>query len=177
MLVDEADGKVKILPWDLNETFATFTLSYGPESLVRWDIERPWAARRRILERLFEIASFKRLYLATVTRLVETSFTEDALFARLDELRGIVAPRLENDPFGSGVEGLVLGLEGAEAGSAVLRDQPGAIGPTFRHSREPRIAIKPFIRGRIASVTRQLAGQEKGERLEGRRRRFPIPPR
>ena len=131
MLVDQADGKVKLFPWDVNEAFATFALFYAPESLVHWDIERPWAARRRLLERLFAIESFKSLYLAKVKKLLDKSFTEKRLFARLDELRTVIEPRLEDDPFGAGVEGMVRGLEGAGGGDAAPRDEPRTLAPGF----------------------------------------------
>ena len=42
LLLDKTDGKLRMLPWDLNETFGTFTMDYDPEQLVQWGIERPW---------------------------------------------------------------------------------------------------------------------------------------
>jgi hypothetical protein len=170
LLVDAADGKLKVLPWDINEVFATFTLGRSPTSLMKWSIERPWATKRRFLERLFEIEAFRSIYLAKVRLLLATSFTEEKLFSRLDALRKVVEPHLENDPFGGGIEGLVRGLEGGKGEPDRSRDESRSSG----RSRRPggrSIAIKPFIKGRIDSVKKQLAGETKGERFESRRRR------
>ena len=168
VLVDAADGKLKLLPWDVNEAWATFALFHRQESLLRWDIERPWVTKRRLLERLFELESFKTLYLSKVKLLLQTSFKKDKLFSRLDELRTLVEPLLKDDPFGTGVEGMVRGLEGTMIGDETPPEETRPFGG-FRGFRRPPIAIKPFIEGRIASVRKQLAGEEEGEKLEGRR--------
>ena len=162
ILVDAADGKVKILPWDVNEAWATFTLGESTDALTRWDIRRPWVGNRRLLDRLFQLESFEGLYLSKVRALLATFFTEDELFARTQAYRKVVEPLLAVDPFGTGVEGLVKGLEDIE-NDAAKRDR--------RHLQS--VAVKPFIQRRIASVTRQLQEEESGIRLEGRRRRGP----
>ena len=183
LLVDAADGKLKVLPWDVNEAFATFTLGRTPESLMRWNIERPWTTRRRLLERLFELEGFRASYLSKVRTLLSTSFTRQKLFARLDKLRDVVEPHLANDAYGEGVDGLVRGLEGKRELDA-KRGLDADKGPPRRPREESRpdqrrrrprgrsIAVKTFIEGRIDSVRRQLAGEEKGENLERRRRGF-----
>ncbi|MEC8892292.1 MAG: CotH kinase family protein [Candidatus Poribacteria bacterium] len=62
ILMDNADDKLRVLPWDLNETFSTFTAGQDLETLVRWDIDRPWISQRRLVERLFESEGFPKIY-------------------------------------------------------------------------------------------------------------------
>ena len=62
ILMDKADDKLRVLPWDLNETFGTFTAGQGLETLVRWDIDRPWISQRQLVERLFESEGFPKIY-------------------------------------------------------------------------------------------------------------------
>jgi len=162
VLVDAADRKMKILPWDVNEAWATFTLGASAEALAGWDIRRPWVGERRLLERLFEIESFQTLYLSKVRGLLAAHFTENELFARIRKYREIVKPLLADDPFGKGVEGMVDGLERSTASAP-------AGGP----SREASIGVKPFVKMRIAAVAKQLSANETGVRLERRRRRGP----
>jgi len=53
LLLDKSDNKLRLLPWDLNEAFGTFTMRGGAEDMARWSIDRPWVSKRRLLERLF----------------------------------------------------------------------------------------------------------------------------
>ncbi|MDP7586326.1 MAG: CotH kinase family protein, partial [Verrucomicrobiota bacterium] len=71
LVMDKADGRLRMLPWDLNETFGTFTMGRSPEMLVKWDIDRPWISRRRIVERLFATEQFPKLYRNAVTKLMK----------------------------------------------------------------------------------------------------------
>jgi len=163
ILLDRADLRVKILPWDLNESFGGFGIERGRELLVRWDIKRPWTTRRRLLERLFEMTSFRKRYEGTVARLLEKSFSEAFLFARIDAWKKILEPVLMKEPGGKGVEGLNRGIDGGRSDGSPFR--------RFwrRERRRPLVPLKPFLRDRILSATRQLAGTEKGVKLEHRR--------
>ena len=58
LLMDKADGKLRMLPWDLNETFGTFTMGRSPEMLAKWDIDQAMDFQAGALsERLFETES------------------------------------------------------------------------------------------------------------------------
>jgi len=66
-----------------------------------------------------------------------------------------------------GLEGVTKPPEGSlDPGPEGSRGGDRRRGPFGRS-----IAIKTFIKGRIDSVTKQLAGEEKGETFESRRRR------
>jgi hypothetical protein len=154
LLMDKTDGKLRLLPWDLNETFGTFTLGRDPGTLVNWGIDRPWIANRRVVERLFATESFPKLYRAALAKLMRNDFTEAKLFARIATFEQAIAPHMNGDD----AEGLRMGINGDKRG--------------FNRAVERRVlAIKPFITRRIKSVNAQLAGKSDGARIEGRRSR------
>ena len=161
LVMDKADGKLRMLPWDLNETFGTFTMGRDPETLVNWGIDRPWISRRRIVERLFATEQFPQLYRTALAKLMQNDFTEAKLFARIAAFEQAIASHMSGDD----VEGLRMGIEGDEAG-------------INRAVNRRVLAIKPFITRRIGSVNAQLAGKSDGAKIEGRRsrRRPPNPP-
>ena len=157
LVMDKADGKLRMLPWDVNESFGTFTMPADAEQLTQWDIDRPWIGRRRLLERLFATEDFPQIYRSALEQLMERTFTEDRLFKRIAQLEEVLSPYLGKGEHGLGMEGLRLGLDGD---TAELRR---AVGRAI-------LGIKPFALKRIDSVKAQLAGEREGQKL-GRRRR------
>tara|TARA_R110002073_G_scaffold102097_2_gene231846 strand:- start:345 stop:1685 length:1341 start_codon:yes stop_codon:yes gene_type:complete len=158
LVLDKADNLLRMLPWDLNETFGAFTMGQDPEDLANWDIDRPWVGKRRLLERLFATKSFPRIYRAALQKLVEQEFTEAKLFARLQAYEDALTPVLQANKQAAELADLRMGLDGDIAG------RNAAV-------RRPVLAIKPFIRKRIASVKAQLAGESEGKELRRSRRR------
>ena len=151
LMVDQADNKVRLLPWDVNEAFGTFTMRTTPEKLTQWDITRPWTSNIPLLERLFTNKDFSKLYQEKLDKLMKGSFTEKNLYERVDTFTKALKPYLSK----SEKLAFRMGIEGDSSGknSAVERDI---------------FAIKPFIKRRIRSVKAQLAGKSKGEKIEGR---------
>jgi len=158
LLMDKTDGKLRILPWDLNETFGTFTMGRSPEMLVKWDIDRPWISGRRLSERLFKTKSFPKHYRAAVAQLMKKHFTEKKLYDQIASFEKAISPHIRKDEIGKGIEGMRMGINGDKDGINKAVDR--------------RVfAIKPFIQKRIASVNAQLAGKAEGEPIQGRKRR------
>lgn len=156
LLMDKADNKLRLFPWDVNEAFGTFTMGSSPEQLANWDIDRPWIANRRLLDRLFQTDSFPKLYRSKVAKLMD-DFTEEKLSARIAAFEKAIEPHVAKYKEGPGTNGLKMGIDGDQSGynKAVERNVLG---------------IKPFARQRIKSVKAQLSGEE-GETIQGRRRR------
>ena len=75
LMVDKADNKTRLLPWDVNEAFGTFTMGSTPELLTEWDITRPWVSSIPLLERLFATKEFPKLYKEKLSTLMKDSFT------------------------------------------------------------------------------------------------------
>ena len=158
LLMDKADGRLRMLPWDLNETFGTFTMGRSPEMLAKWDIDRPWISKRRLSERLFETESFRKRYRTAVAKLMKEHFTEEKLFERIDTFEKAITPHIKKDEIGKGFSGMKMGINGDSNGVNKAVDR--------------RVfAIKPFILQRITSVNDQLTGKTEGEKIQGRRKR------
>ena len=158
LLMDKADGKLRMLPWDLNETFGTFTMGRSPEMLAKWDIDRPWISKRRLSERLFETESFRKRYRTAVAKLMKEHFTEEKLFERIDTFEKAITPHIKKDEIGKGFSGMQMGINGDSNGVNKAVDR--------------RVfAIKPFILQRIISVNNQLTGKTEGEKIQGRKKR------
>ena len=158
LLMDKADGRLRMLPWDLNETFGTFTMGRSPEMLAKWDIDRPWISKRRLSERLFETESFRKRYRTAVAKLMKEHFTEEKLFERIDTFEKAITPHIKKDEIGKGFSGMKMGINGDSNGVNKAVDR--------------RVfAIKPFILQRIISVNDQLTGKTEGEKIQGRRKR------
>ncbi|MCH2181633.1 MAG: CotH kinase family protein [Mariniblastus sp.] len=165
LVMDKADGKMRILPWDVNEAFGTFTMFAGAEDLAQWDIDRPWMGSNRLLERLFAMESFSELYRSSVERLMQEAFTQDLLFGRIAEFEKALSPyvaksdsifwlnesTLKQKPV-SHLDGLQMGIDGDPAG-------------LNRAVRRKILGIKPFILRRIESINAQLEGRSKGKAL------------
>ena len=158
LLMDKADGKLRMLPWDLNETFGTFTMGRSPEMLVKWDIDRPWISKRRLSERLFETESFLKRYRTAVAKLMKEHFTKEKLFERIDTFEKAITHHIKKDENGKGLSGMQMGINGDSNGVNKAVDR--------------RVfAIKPFILQRIISVNNQLTGKTEGEKIQGRKKR------
>lgn len=158
LLLDKKDNKLRMLPWDLNETFGAFTMGRDPEDLAQWNIERPWLLRLRLVERLFATKWFPATYRAAIEKLLKQEFTEAKMFARLRTFEAALLPVLEANQQEAVLANLRMAIDGdADGVNAAVRRRV--------------LAIKPFIQKRIASVKSQLAGDSKGKELQGRRRR------
>ena len=155
LYLKDPQDKLKLLPWDVNEAFGTFTL-FGPsEQLVKWEINRPWIARRKLLERLFETEQFPKLYRIALIDLMEKAFTEKQIFSQINQYKNALIPviqKLGNNT----LESFEMGIEGDARGRNL------AVG-------RRTLAIKPFVKQRIKSVEAQLEGAEKGTSLSPRR--------
>ena len=160
LVMDEADGKLKILPWDLNMCFGVFSLFRSGEDLARWDVKRPWVMNRTVIVRLFQIEAFRQKYQQASQQLQETVFSEKTILSRIDELSSVVRPQLKQLHGDAALLAQQAGVEGAMG------------GPVVRGPRAP--ALKPFIQQRIASVTAQLAGEEEGLALQPIQRGRPM---
>ncbi|MEO2023677.1 MAG: CotH kinase family protein [Pirellulaceae bacterium] len=157
LLVDQADGLIKILPWDLNECFGLFTVGASPEDLVRWDIRRPWLTQNRLLERLFEMPDFQRRYQEAIRKLLESAFGPAQISRRVAALQPSLEAILKGSGMNEQVRQMQLSIDGSESSGEGFRRGP--------------IGLKYFVKERVASVERQLAGTENGVQLEQRRRR------
>jgi hypothetical protein len=154
LLVDKADQKTRLLPWDVNKAFGTHAMGTTSEALMQWDINRPWVSKLPLLERLFATEEFPKLYKQKMVALMEDTFTEKNLFARIATFERALKPHLTKEELAA----LHLGINGEDSGLS-LSTSRGAP------------AIKPFIQERIKSVQAQLVGKSQGVKIEDRQGR------
>ena len=130
----------------------------SPETLVKWDIDRPWISSRRLAERLFKTKSFPGRYRRAVTHLMKEHFTEKKLFDQIAAFEKAISPHISKDEIGKGIEGMRMGINGD--------------GNGINKSVGRRVfAIKPFIQKRIVSVNGQLDSKVEGVSIQVRKRR------
>ncbi|MEE3373069.1 MAG: CotH kinase family protein [Planctomycetota bacterium] len=151
LLMDKADGRLRILPRDLMKGFGTFTSDYEPETPLQWGIERPRVSQRRVLERLFGMASFRSRYREAVVPLMENVFTRERMFSRVAEMEQALTPCMK----GRRREDFRLGTYGDRDGINVAVERCVS-------------AIRRLIEQRIDSVRGQLRGEARGKRLTRR---------
>ncbi len=169
LLMDKADGKMRILPWDINEAFGTFTMLGNAEDLVQWDIDRPWVGRRRLLERLFASEDFPKLYRAALAQLMKQAFTGDLLFDRIAEFEKVLSPHVAKADKLFWLNGPTLKHKPAQHLEAFRMAIDGDRAGFNRAVRRKILSIKPFALRRIESIKAQLAGKSEGKTL-GRRK-------
>lgn len=157
LLIDSADGLIKILPWDLNECFGLFTVGARPQDLVRWDIQHPWVMENKLLSRLFDVPEFRKRYEAAIGELMKSAFRPEAINRRIAEFQPRLEALLRENGHSDEIRPMRESIEGSEAS-----------GESFRGSA---IGLKYFMKQRVASVQGQLAGSEEGVKLQQRRRR------
>ncbi len=200
LIVDAADKKVKILPWDLNECFGSFTMGVNAGDLQNWSVQRPWVADRKILERLFGIESFRMRYEQKLRTLMQSGFKLDHLVSRIAEHRATLSEYLKPDEKAA----QTAGIDGSVDQEPVQRDTrersgrddrrggpgrgepgrgepgrggPGRGGPRRGGQMRAGPALLPFLKARIESVQEQLSGEAKGSTLPAPRGRFGPPGR
>jgi spore coat protein H len=140
------DNRFVFIPWDLDLSLATWPAAGTPEQLVELSIHHPHAGENRLIDRLFSVDRTKQRYLAIVNEQLETSFTSDKMAARVEALEAVV-----REPLQAELRAVAARQENAGSGAPFGNGQ-------FGQSMPPR----RFIRKRLDSVKRQLAGEATG---------------
>ncbi len=78
-LYEHPDGKIRWIPWDMNETFQDVKMLSGTSLLNGYLIPTPQFDSRPLLKRIFEIEEYKKEYLNNVCELIHTKFNTDYL--------------------------------------------------------------------------------------------------
>ena len=165
LLADPTDGRIRLLPWDINEAFGGFTLGANTSTMTDWSIEQPWVRERALLTRLLTMPSFQAKYRGAVEDLMGGAFSEKNLRHLIETYTAIVQPLVEATSGSRAVADMHSSLEGSPRSTTGDRDSRrrgrGMMGAP---------ALYPFIEARIASVTAQLAGTSQGQVIQDRGR-------
>lgn len=157
--------RFQFIPWDLDHSFGQFHLSGTQEQRENLSIHKPWDGEIRLLDRVFQHAAFKRLYLGYLRQFNETLCRPDRLQAQVDEVAAAIRPSVERESgeklerFDKVVAGESVPPEGFGGGFGG-RGGPG-FGP-FGGLGPQTKPIKGFVVARAKSVEDQLAGRSEG---------------
>lgn len=78
-LYEHPDGKIRWIPWDMNETFQDLKIISGTSLLTSYLVPSNKFDERPLLKRIFEIEEYKTEYLNYVCELIQTKYTLDNL--------------------------------------------------------------------------------------------------
>ena len=162
----------QFVPWDLDHSFGQFPMAGSQEEREKLSIQKPWHGANRFLERVFNNAAFKKLYLATMKEFAKTLFLPERFSQQVDEVAAAIRPavgeesemklaRFDKVVAGESVDRLGFGggpgrfLRGGEEGRERPRFGPGGF-------MQPAKPIKAFVMVRAQSVNDQLAGKSEG---------------
>lgn len=97
----EEDGRISILPWDLNLSFAGFQ-SRSAESAVNFPIDTPVSgvelSQRPLIGNLLEKKEYQELYHKYLNRIVEEYFNSGQFDKTIEKLDALIGDHVKNDP-------------------------------------------------------------------------------
>jgi hypothetical protein len=133
-----ADGLTRILPWDMNLSFAGYGgAGGGRANLTRLVITHPWAGEQKLFDRILSIPEYDRAYRAHLRTFVQDFYNVPAMSALIDRMKLALAHADKSPGAPSPVSD-----ELAPAGFTGTRD-----------------TLKDFVARRVDSVLDQLDGK------------------
>jgi hypothetical protein len=137
-----ASGKFEYIPYDLDNTFGIdwFGIDWASRNIYNW--EHP-SEPRPIYERILAVPAYRDRFSYYLDQGLEAFFSEAFLFPYLDDLRDLIAPSAQADPYRP--------LDYGFSYNQFLSSFQGSL--PFYHTP---IGIKPFIQQRRAAALGQL---------------------
>lgn len=99
----ESDGVFSFLPWDLNESFGTFTMGCGSEDIRELYIDEPTSGDlddRPLVAHVLADADYLDQYHDYLWQLINGSLQDDAFATRVADLADLIRDHVEADPSG-----------------------------------------------------------------------------
>lgn len=148
--LEPSSNQIQLLPWDLDISFGAFEMLGTPHSRRNLSIDRPQTGygNNRLIERVLATPAYRRDYRVRIEQLMDTTFDQDKVAARIDEVSEFLRPLI------------------AEEGQYAVTRFEAEISDS--RSRSPH-ALKYFVRKRRESIESQLAGKSDGEHLDWNR--------
>ncbi|HEY7116318.1 MAG TPA: CotH kinase family protein, partial [Tepidisphaeraceae bacterium] len=138
LYVNPADGRVWIMPWDMNLSFAGYGSPGPPDRQIFLSISHPWAGHVKLFERLMKIPEYDRAYRAHLRDFIQQFFNDATMHPLLDTMKGALA----------------------EADKALLADGRGNNQRGFREFGRARFTLKTYVTGRARNVLDQIDGKD-----------------
>jgi spore coat protein CotH len=98
-LYEHPDGKIRWIPWDMNETYQDIKIVSGTSGLDGYLVPANKFDSRPLLERIFEIPEWKNEYLDDVCELINSKFTVDNLGNFILDKHNLIDAAYYNDPY------------------------------------------------------------------------------
>lgn len=155
------DGRIRFIPWDLNEAFGGHPGAGPALGQAGFDVLHPNAPNVRLLERFLSHPAFAAQYRSELSRLATNALSATALLADLARGAEAIGPSVEREsPMArAGFRRVALGDTNGPSQGPRLGGPGGPVGPGFM---APPLA--DWIRLRAAEVEAQLAGEKTGSR-------------
>lgn len=95
----DVDGRFAIVPWDANESFGAFPVSFTVQELERLPVQwvQPPVASHPLAVRMWADAGWAQLHRGHMRKLMNGGADPDRLVARMNELRDLVRPYVLGD--------------------------------------------------------------------------------
>jgi spore coat protein H len=98
-IYEHPDGKLRWIPWDMNESFQDIKALSGTSIFDGYLLPANKFDERPLLKRIFEFEEYKNEYLDYVCELIHSSFTLDHLGPYILERHDLIANAYASDPF------------------------------------------------------------------------------
>lgn len=98
-LYEHPDGKIRWIPWDMNETFQHFKVISGTSILNGYLIPTPQFDKRPLIARIFEYEDWKSEYLNNVCGLINGNFTLSHLGKYILTRHNLIDSAYKDDPY------------------------------------------------------------------------------
>jgi hypothetical protein len=143
-------GLIEFIPWDQDHSFGQFPRG-TQEQQAKMNIHSPWLGENRFLERMYQLESFKKLYLARLEEYSGTIFKPERFTNQVNEVAAAIRPAVQEES-----KSKLARFDMVVEGKAPVAGGLSFFGPP---GMKP---IKPFAAVRTQSICDQLAGRSKG---------------
>ncbi|MCE3279255.1 MAG: hypothetical protein K0S44_1446 [Bacteroidetes bacterium] len=98
-MYDHPDGKIRWIPWDMNESFQDIKVISGTSLLTGYLVPANKFDERPLLARIFEIEEYKQEYLNYSCELINSNFTIDHLGKFILDRHNLIDAAYYADPY------------------------------------------------------------------------------
>jgi hypothetical protein len=98
-LYEHPDGKIRWIPWDMNETFQDIKILSGTSLLTGYLVPANKFDERPLLKRIFEIDEYKTEYLNFVCEFIQTQYTVEKLGKFILQRHNLIEEAYRLDPY------------------------------------------------------------------------------
>jgi len=124
----EQDGVFSLIPWDLNESFGSFTMGcQDSNAMITFYIDEPTSgtlAERPLIAKLLEYEDYQTTYHGFIQDLIDGVMNPATIAAKIEKTQTLISDHVANDPtafysysqfqaaLGYGMIGSIFGLQG-----------------------------------------------------------------